>query len=212
MRKKERLIYAVISILFGISYIYLSFLVDKDVFRTIDYEIMIKMQSLISHIFDLPFSILTLMGSSEVTVFILIIVFAIFLLVKRHVFLGLLLYLAIFIIELTGKLLIYHPAPPITLNRYVLDFHLPSSFVVHTNFSYPSGHMARISFISVILLFLLWLTKNSLVKKLVIATTIVAFMAVTLISRVYLGEHWLSDVIGGLILGSGIATLAISFW
>jgi membrane-associated phospholipid phosphatase len=212
MKRKERLICIGISALFGISYIYLSFLVDKDVFRAIDYEIMIRWQNSISHIFDLPFSTLTLLGSSEITLLILIIIFTAVLIVKRHMFFGLLLYPVIFIIELVGKLLIYHPAPPITLNRYVLDFHLPSSFVVHTDFSYPSGHMARISFLSIILLFLLWIMKNSLTRKLALAVMIFTFVLITFISRVYLGEHWLSDVVGGLILGSGIATLAISFW
>lgn len=212
MTRRGRSICVGISVFLGILYLYLSFLVDKDVFRMIDYESMVGMQNSINHKLDLPFSILTVLGSSEVTFLILLIIFIAFFLVKKRFFWGLLLYFVIFIIELAGKLVIYHPVPPITLNRYVLDFHLPSSFVVHTNFAYPSGHMARISFLSVVLLFLLSLTKNSLLKKIIIIIVIASFTAVIFISRIYLGEHWLSDVMGGLILGAGIATLAISFW
>lgn len=212
MNKKQRYTYIALSVFLGLTYLYLSILVDRDIFRVFDYKSMIVLQNAFNRTIDVPFSIITLLGSSEVTFITLACIFMGFLFVKRHFFAGLVLYFAVFIIELTSKLLIYHPAPPAFLNRYVLDFHLPSSFVVHTNFSYPSGHMARISFLAVVLLFSLSLIKSSLLKKIITVMAIVAFTAVTFISRIYLGEHWLSDVMGGLILGSAIASLAITFW
>lgn len=69
------------------------------------------------------------------------------------------------------------------------------------SYPYPSGHMLR----SVLLLgavFLLW--RNRAARYLIVAA--LAGMAV---SRVYLGVHWASDVIGGALLG--LAGLAWAF-
>jgi undecaprenyl-diphosphatase len=72
---------------------------------------------------------------------------------------------------------------------------------VYYPYPYPSGHMLR----SVVLLgavFVLWPNRLLRAAILVILSLIAA-------SRVYLGVHWASDVIGGALLG--IAGLAWAF-
>ena len=94
-------------------------------------------------------------------------------------------------VEVALKLTVPQPLPPEELSRSVelVPF-------VHVPFAgaYPSGHVARIAFLAGVARLPLWL-----------AALGVALMMVT---RVYLADHWPSDVLGGLLLGVLVAQVA----
>lgn len=212
MTDKKRLIFIAISMLTGLTYIYISLLVHQEYFRTVDYSSMVQLQKIVNRRFDYPFSLLTLLGSSEITLFLITAAFLYILFRFKRIFLGIYIFIFIFLVELMGKLFIYHPKPPNIFHRYILEFNFPSSYIIHTDFSYPSGHMARMAFISTLIFYLLLFTKKPKPTRILWLSLPVLFILITFISRIYLGHHWLSDVAGGLILGISLASLSVSFW
>ena len=140
---------------------------------------------------DLASSVVTLLGQTEVVGIIALGVAVVRLRHRRRDWWVPLLLAVVVAIEVTLKLSLPQAPPPAELARSVPI--LP--FVEGpTTFAFPSGHVARIAFLV-----------TALRWPAALAAAIVVVMAVT---RIYLGEHWPSDVVGGWLLGYGIAALA----
>ena len=91
----------------------------------------------------------------------------------------------------------------------------PSADLVHVirhtgSFSFPSGHVVFFSWVLVLLVVCIGVGR--LPRPLLAVTWIAAaiVLLVDCIGRIYLGEHWPSDVIAGLALGLGWTALALS--
>lgn len=100
---------------------------------------------------------------------------------------------AVVLVETLLKLLVPHAPPPHERSRTVEL--LPFLQVPFAN-SFPSGHVARAAFL---------LRIADRIPGWVVLIGIV-LMALT---RVYLAEHWLSDTLGGAVLGLAVASLAL---
>ena len=96
------------------------------------------------------------------------------------------------------KLIVGRPRPSI------------NPLAIEKSFSFPSGHTMIMIVMGGILLYLLWQEKGSKIKK-TILTIIISLIALTVMfSRIYLGVHYFSDIIGGIT--SGLLFLFISYY
>jgi len=178
-----------------------SYSVAKEVWQQIDFDITVKIQDRVSREHDELFSYFSFLGSAEVTVGIIAFL-SLSSLIRRKILatLGWSLIVPATIVEVAGKLFIFHPSPPVLLQRSIIETHLPS-FYIHTNFSYPSGHMTRTAFIVTVLTLLVIFSKRNSANKLILSGGLLSIIVLMAFTRVYLGEHWLSDVLGGGLLG-----------
>lgn len=197
-----------LSAIFLSFFTYFSYTVAKEKWQQFDFDTTVKLQDHIARKYDQFFSYLSLLGSAEVIVTICLL-FAFLALLRRRwmAILGWLIILPATAGEVFGKLVLFHPGPPVFFHRSLLPTSLPS-FYVHTNFSYPSGHMTRTIFIITIFLCILTFQSRNHFLRLTGIPGLLSFAFLMGLTRIYLGEHWFSDVLGGSILGVSFGLFA----
>ena len=186
-----------------------SFLVKEDVFTRFDFDMTVRIQNRIPIRFDPYLSWFSLLGSFEATLGILIALSVARFMKKR--FLSILLIPAfgiMHVVEIIGKAFLDHPATPFMFHRYALDFFFPSGYV-QPGGSYPSGHSMRTAYLVILFIFLVNKSKLSQPLKLGALCLILGIYFIMIISRVSLGEHWTTDVIGGSLLGAAFAFFSL---
>jgi len=97
------------------------------------------------------------------------------------------------------KLVVHRVRPTLELARIAIP----------ETYSFPSGHtMAGIDFFGS-LAFIVLIGERRLRRSVLVMVACVAIALAIGLSRVYLGVHYLGDVLGGLLLGAGWVTLMI---
>ncbi|HTQ17785.1 MAG TPA: phosphatase PAP2 family protein [Mycobacterium sp.] len=113
--------------------------------------------------------------------------------------------IGILLVVLTAKVLVVRERPPI-----------PFAVITEKGFSFPSGHAAGTA---AVVLLSAWLLTRYLIKRwipqVLVWTVAIGLTGAVGLSRIYLGVHYVSDVVGGWFLGAawaGGVILVGSWW
>ena len=207
---KHRALFLILALLSSFFFLLFTLIVRADILRQFDFNSTVRLQDDIPVKWDDFFSFLSVFGRFEASIIILLVV----LFIRRKI-LGIItfgLFGLAHIIEIIGKTFLSQPGPPhMFLRTKELAAEFPGLYI-HTDASYPSGHSMRAIFLSIIIVFIIWQAKKipAFLRYSVIGS-IGLYTFLMLLSRVSLGEHWTTDVVGGALLGLSFAFVSLLF-
>jgi membrane-associated phospholipid phosphatase len=152
------------------------------------------LEELVEHrspFWDVPSLVMNYVGAGIIGVFVVpLLILAVLLFIKRPWAAG---YYLLATIASSGL---------VQLLKHLFGRARPDDILIVSDFgSFPSGHVANAAVMAT--------TLAIIFPKVWVWVAGVVYTLIMLLSRTYLGAHWLSDTIGGMLLGAGVA---IALW
>lgn len=210
LKIKPKTLFVSTGLFLAVLFFIFTFLVRADLLHQFDFDTTVRLQDNLSSHLRLSdfFCFLSNVGNFEILTGVLIIL----LILKRKI-IGAVVTIGFFglahVIEIIGKTFLDHSNPP---QFFIKCYNFFPSTYIQPGYSYPSGHSLRTVFIATLLLVFIIINKRiNWVIKSILSIPIIGLTIIMLISRVSLGEHWPTDVIGGTFLGAAFAFLSLLF-
>ncbi len=193
----------IISIVLLCLFIILTIFIKLNKVSSIDTYIFNLVRSNSSHTLDKIFLVLTFLGSTKFIVFLVLLFFILFLILKKnnkaYTVAGVLIISTL--VNNIIKLIIRRDRPEALLLL---------NLVKEKSFSFPSGH--TMASVSLYFLLIYFINKSNVNKwiKIVLSILLSILPILVMISRIYLGAHFATDVIGGLLISLSLLLFEIS--
>lgn len=219
----KKILFLLFSLLSLFSFLLLSKYEDRVVVRTLDFAVSVRVQDAITkHCPVRCDSVLS--GASELAGpfvgSLVVLALTGFLFYDRSTkrihmwaFLIPIFFIIMTLIEVYGKNVVAHPAPPFFMIKHPTAIF--PTYHVSAEYSYPSGHAARAVYVSVLFL-VAWVTHAIRAKMkqrhaFFLASALIIFVSLVSLGKIYLGHHWFSDILGGTFLALSFAFGALVF-
>lgn len=203
---RRKLIFRIILFFSIISFAVLTLLAKYNKYFESDLTISRFVQTINFVGFDQFMLLLSLIGNAPISVFITFATFTFFLIIKKRfdAFIILLSSFGSILLSHFFKFLIDRPRPDPNL---VLQLVTPE-----TTPSFPSGHVLfYIGFFGVLLFLAYSELKMSQLRHFLIVAFGIMMFAIG-VSRIYVGAHWFSDVLGSYFIGTIWLYIVVSFY
>lgn len=209
---KKKLGFFLLSLVFGSLFLLFTYIVKKDFLRQFDFDYAVKIQGRIPEVFYETLATISATAQAELLFIILVVLAAILILRKKFLsFFVLLFFVLGHFVELFGKVLLDQQRPPFYFYKHETVQIFPQWYSTPGS-SYPSGHSFRAVFIFLVISYLIFSFRRlHPILRLAGILSIGLWAGFVLLSKVWLGEHWPSDVVGGALLGGTLGFFSLLF-
>ena len=199
---------------------------DRQALRSFDFSVTVRLQHVVNStthlrlasIVDTVMEGATFFATPGFTIFVTIILWSLLVYshkIKKWQIRAFMIPVALLLLVLTevyGKSVVAHPSPPFVMVKNPTTL-FPKDYI-NEQFSFPSGHAARAVFLAIVTIITMQQYNNiTMRKRWIIGAGLVAYVLLVSVSRIYLGHHWFSDVVGGVLLGGAWGAIgAAALW